>query len=135
MAKILLVDDHPDIVRLLEISLKAEGHEIVTARNGVEALEAVNRDRPDLMILDVVMPELDGYRVLSRIRSSPALRDMVIVMLTVRDQPGDVALGLDLGADFYLSKPFRPTEITSLVRRVLGGEGVNGDQPGSSSPA
>src|SRR5690349_5173871 len=105
MAKILLADDHPDIVRLLQVSLKSEGHTIFTACNGKQALEILHEQHPDLVILDVVMPEVDGYRVLNRIKTDPALRDITVVMLTVRDQPEDVTLGLDIGADFYLSKP------------------------------
>ncbi len=119
MGKILVVDDHPDIVRLLQISLRAEGHALLAAYDGVEALETARRERPDIVILDVVMPELDGYRVLHRIKSDPELEDTVVIMLTVRDQPEDVTLGLDIGADFYVTKPFRPTEIASLVRRIF----------------
>jgi len=119
MGKILVVDDHPDIVRLLEISLRSEGHEICTAGDGTEALRKVHEERPDLVILDVMMPGVDGYRVLNRIKTSPELCRTVVVMLTVRDQPEDVTLGLDIGADFYLTKPFKPTEVTALVRRVF----------------
>lgn len=119
MSKILLVDDHPDILRLLQISLKNEGYTIFTAANGAEALDTIVAERPDLVILDVVMPEVDGYRVLNRIKTDPSLQDTLVVMLTVRDQPEDMALGLDIGADFYLTKPFRPTDVSALVRRAL----------------
>jgi len=119
MAKILLVDDHPDIVRLLQISLRSEGHTILAAYDGAQALRTIQEERPDLVILDVVMPEIDGYRVLNRIKTDPELHGTTVVMLTVKDQPEDMALGLDIGADFYLSKPFKPTEVTSLVRRIL----------------
>jgi len=122
MRKILLVDDHPDIVRLLEIALRGEGHTILTAYDGKQALEVIQKERPDLIVLDVMMPEVDGFRVLSRIKTDPELQHIVVVMLTVRDQPEDVTLGLDIGADFYLSKPFKPTDVLSLVRRVLGGD-------------
>lgn len=119
MGKILLVDDHPDIIRLLQISLKGAGHEILSARDGAEGLRKVQDERPDLVILDVVMPELDGFRVLNRIKTDPELRDTVVVMLTVKDHPEELTLGLDIGADFYLTKPFRPTDVTALVRRVF----------------
>lgn len=122
MAKILLVDDHPDIVRLLQISLRAEGHTILTAYDGAQGLELVEKERPDLVILDVVMPELDGYRVLNRIKTNPELRGTIVAMLTVRDQPEEIALGLDIGADYYLGKPFRPNDVTSLVRRIFASE-------------
>jgi len=119
MGKILLVDDHPDILRLLQISLKSEGHTILTAGDGAAALEIIAQEHPDLVILDVVMPQLDGYRVLNRVKTDPSLADVTVVMLTVRDQPEDMALGLDIGADYYLTKPFRPTDVTSLVRRIF----------------
>ena len=132
MAKILLADDHPDIVRLLQISLAADRYTIFTAHDGETALQTVQAERPDVVILDVIMPKLDGLRVLHRIKTDPNLRDVLVVMLTVRDQPEDVTLGLDVGADYYLSKPFKPTEVASLVRRILetrsaAGEGQAGD--------
>jgi DNA-binding response OmpR family regulator len=119
MGKILLADDHRDIVRLLEVALRGDGHEIFVAHDGLQTLEVAQAERPDLMILDVKMPELDGLRVLSRIKSDPVLCSTVVVMLTVQDHPTDVALGLDIGADFYLGKPFRPTEVQQLVRRIF----------------
>ena len=119
MRKILLVDDHPDILRLLEMSLKSEGYTIFTAANGRDGLEATRRERPDLVILDVKMPELDGYRVLSRIKSDPDLCRTVVVMLTVQDQPEDMALGLEIGADYSPPKPFRPDDVCHLVRRIF----------------
>lgn len=119
MAKVLLVDDHPDIVRLLQIAIQPLGPTILRAYNGAQALEIIHAEHPDLVILDVMMPEVDGLRVLNRIKTHPELKDTVVVMLTVRDQPEDVTLGLDVGADFYLSKPFKPDEVAALVRRVL----------------
>lgn len=101
------------------MSLRAEGYTIITAHDGVQALEQIARERPDVVILDVVMPELDGYRVLNRIKSNPELRSTLVVLLTVRDQVEEVALGLDIGADYYLTKPFRPDDVASLVRRAL----------------
>ena len=119
MPKVLLVDDHPDILRLLQISLRSDPLEILTASNGREALELVERERPDLMILDVVMPEVDGLRVLNRVKTHTEWKSTIVVMLTVKDHPEEITLGLDVGADFYLSKPFRPGEVASLVRRLL----------------
>jgi DNA-binding response OmpR family regulator len=127
MAKILLADDHPDIVRLLQICLRGEGHELFIAYDGSEALRLVEEERPDLAILDVIMPGVDGYRVLNRIKSDPELRDMVVVMLTVKDQPEEVTLGLDIGADYYLAKPFKPAEMSSLVRRILENRHLDGE--------
>lgn len=119
MAKILLADDHPHIVRLLEVALRSDGRTILTANNGAEALRLVQEERPQLVILDVSMPELDGIRVLHRIKTDPELHQTCVMMLTVKDHPEDVTLGLDVGADFYLSKPFNPSDVASLVERVL----------------
>lgn len=132
MGKILLVDDHPDILRLLEMSLKPGDYTIFSATDGLAALEAVQRERPDLVILDVKMPGLDGYRVLHRIKSDPELRETVVVMLTVHDQPEDMALGLDIGADYYLSKPFRPSDVCELVHRIF--ETRQGRTPADGAP-
>lgn len=119
MAKILIADDHRDIVRLLEVALGPERHTLLCAYDGAEALRQIREEHPDLVILDVSMPELDGIRVLSRIKTDPELWDICVVMLTVQDHPEDVTLGLDVGADFYLSKPFKPADVASLVERVL----------------
>jgi DNA-binding response OmpR family regulator len=119
MTRILLVDDHPHIVRLLELALKRDDREILVAHDGEHALEIARRERPDLIILDVQMPGVDGFRVLDRLRQDPDQARTLIVMLTVKAQPEDVTLGLDAGADFYLPKPFKPAEIASLVERAL----------------
>jgi DNA-binding response OmpR family regulator len=119
MGKILLADDHPHIVRLLQMSLQADGHTILSTTNGLDALEVARAEHPDLVILDVNMPGLDGFRVLSRIKSDPELRDIVVVMLTIQDHAEEVTLGLEIGADYYLGKPFRPDEIRQLVRRIF----------------
>jgi DNA-binding response OmpR family regulator len=119
MAKILVADDNPAILQFLQIALAAEGHEVITAPDGAQALCKARDGRPDLIILDVTMPEVDGFRVLSRIRSEPELRDSVVVMLTGSADPTEMTLGLDIGADFYLLKPAGLTEIRGLVRRLL----------------
>ncbi len=126
MGKILLVDDHKEIVRVLEMILRPSGHTLLKAFDGTQALEKVYAERPDVVVLDIVMPDPDGIRVLNRIKTDPELRGTVVVMLTARDQPEDVALGLDVGADYYLCKPFRPEEVAALVRRIF----LNRDTPG-----
>lgn len=122
MAKILLADDHPHILRLLQIPLLAEGHTVLTAQDGLEALRLVQAERPDVVVLDVMMPELDGLRVLSRIKNDPSLCEIPVVMLTARDLSEDQRLGLDLGADCYLCKPFDPRDVNTLIRRLLPGD-------------
>ncbi len=119
MGKILLVDDHPEILRLLQFALRNAGHTLLTAADGGEALETIRAERPDVIVLDVVMPVLDGFRVLNRVKTDPELSHTVVIMLTARSHTEDVALGLDIGADFYLCKPFRPDEVSSLIQRVF----------------
>jgi DNA-binding response OmpR family regulator len=123
MAKILVVDDHPPIVRLLQRELERDGHEVISAGDGEEALRKVVAESPAVVILDVILPRMDGFEVLRAIRSEPALAGVGIIMLTVLDQDGSIAHGLEQGADFYISKPFVPGDIATLVRRFLGGEG------------
>jgi DNA-binding response OmpR family regulator len=119
MARILVVDDHPHIVRLVQRELQQEGHEVLTAADGEEALEAVRREQPALVILDVVMPKKNGYEVLREMREHPETRTIPVILLTVKDQPTDVTHGLQLGADWHLSKPFCAGEVAALARRFL----------------
>jgi DNA-binding response OmpR family regulator len=121
MAKILVVDDHPHIVRLVQRELEAEAHEIITAGDGEEALEKIHQERPALIVLDVLLPKKSGFDVLSAVKSDPATREIAVILLTVRDQDADVSRGLQLGADWYVAKPFRPGDIATLARRFLNG--------------
>jgi DNA-binding response OmpR family regulator len=121
MARVLLVDDHPKIVRLLQLALEKE-HEVLVAYNGDDALQVAREFRPDFVVLDVVMPGLDGYRVLHRLKSSPETEHATVIMLTVRDQPDDVMLGFTVGADYYVPKPFNTADIAALIRRHIAGE-------------
>lgn len=121
MGKVLVVDDHPKIVRLLQLELRRE-HEVLTAYNGEDALKIIAEEHPQVVILDVIMPGLDGYRVLHRIKSNPETADISVIMLTVKDQPDDVMLGMTVGADYYIPKPFNANDIASLVRRHFAAE-------------
>ena len=114
---ILLVDDEPNIIELAQLYLEREGYNIITASNGKAALNAVEKERPALMVLDVMMPEVDGLEVCRTLRGK---KDPVaILMLTARDEDIDKILGLELGADDYLSKPFNPRELVARVKAVL----------------
>jgi two-component system alkaline phosphatase synthesis response regulator PhoP len=121
MARILVVDDHPNIVRLLRRVLERDGHEVIEAGDGEEALEKIRQEQPRLVVLDVSMPKKSGLEVLHEVRADPALRETIIILLTARDQDDQMAHGLQLGADWYLPKPFAPGDITTLVRRFLDG--------------
>jgi DNA-binding response OmpR family regulator len=119
MAAILVVDDHPHILRLLQRELEAEAHEVITAATGEEALRKIHQERPALVVLDVMLPDKDGLTVLRELRADPATQALVVILLTAQDQASDVTQGLQRGADWYVTKPFRPGDIAALVRRFL----------------
>lgn len=119
MAQILLVDDEQNLVWALRHSLSDEGHQVVTAYDGVEALAVARRHHPDLVILDIVMPRLDGLQVCRRLRRDPTLAAVPILFLTVRSAIEDRIKGLDEGGDDYLVKPFDLGEMKARVRALL----------------
>jgi two-component system KDP operon response regulator KdpE len=114
--KILVVDDEQRIVQLVTMNLEMEGFQVISAADGYEALEKVTRELPDLVILDVMMPDMDGFETLRRIRE---LSTVPVIFLSVRGQEFDRVHGLDLGADDYMTKPFSPRELVSRVKAVL----------------
>jgi DNA-binding response OmpR family regulator len=116
--KILAVDDEDDVRRLIQIKLKKEGFEVLTAVNGLEGFEKARDERPDVVLLDVMMPKMDGYTAAAKIKAevSPA---PIIIMLTARGGEGDVVEGLTGGADDYIVKPFAPRELIARVNVAL----------------
>jgi DNA-binding response OmpR family regulator len=118
--KILVADDEPNIVISLEYLLKREGYTVVIARDGQEALEAIAREQPDLVLLDVMMPRKTGFEVCQAVRASEALQSTRILMLTAKGRDTDVAKGLALGADAYMTKPFSTRELVQKVADMLG---------------
>jgi DNA-binding response OmpR family regulator len=121
MAKILVVDDHPHIVRLLERELAGEAHAVITASTGEEALRKIREEQPALVVLDVMLPGKDGLQVLQEVKADPGTEATVVILLTARGHPSEVTEGLQLGADWYVTKPFGPGEIATLARRFLEG--------------
>ncbi|MGZ5399326.1 MAG: response regulator transcription factor [Nocardioides sp.] len=119
-AKVLIVDDEPNIVISLQFLMKQGGYETSVARDGDEALLEVERFRPDLVLLDVMMPLRDGYEVCQQLRSD-GWNDLKIVMLTAKGRETEVAKGLALGADAYVTKPFSTSDLVATVTRLLGG--------------
>lgn len=115
--KILVVDDEPSIVTLLEFNLQKEGFTVITASDGQIALEKFEKEQPDLIVLDLMLPGIDGYEVCRRLREKG--RTVPLLMLTAKDEELDKILGLELGADDYITKPFSPREVVARVRAIL----------------
>lgn len=120
---VLVADDEPDILELLVYRLRRSGYEVAAARDGAEALRLAQEQRFDLAVLDVMMPELDGYELTRRLRAQEQTRRIPVILLTARAQSSDVAAGFGVGADDYLRKPFNPDELVARVRAVLGRSG------------
>lgn len=118
--KILIADDEPNIVISLEYLLKREGYQVVVARDGQEALDAIAREHPALVLLDVMMPHKTGFEVCQAVRSTPGVEATLILMLTARGRETDVAKGLALGANAYMTKPFSTRELVQKVAEMLG---------------
>jgi two-component system, OmpR family, alkaline phosphatase synthesis response regulator PhoP len=116
-ARILVVDDEPAITDLLSTALRYMGYRVTTAATGFAALEVASTNAPDLVVLDVMPPDIDGFEVCRRLRASEV--DTAILMLTARDEDIDKILGLELGADDYLTKPFNPRELVARVKAIL----------------
>ncbi len=113
---VLVVDDEPRLVDVVRMNLEVEGYRVVAAASGMEALERLKQDLPDLVILDVMMPEMDGYETLRQIRD---VSNVPVIMLTVRQDEQDRIRGLEIGADDYLGKPYSPRELQSRIKAVL----------------
>ena len=118
--KILIADDEPNILISLEFLMKREGYEVLLARDGQEAMDVIARERPALVLLDVMMPVKTGFDVCCELRASESLRDTRVLMLTAKGRDTDVAKGLALGADAYMTKPFSTKELVHKVREMLG---------------
>ena len=117
---ILAVDDDVDILDVLDMSLDADGFNVITAGDGLEALEKAESDLPDLILLDLMMPKMDGFEVIDRLRANSQTRAIPVIMLTARTQINEKLQGLDAGADDYITKPFDLKELTARIRAVLG---------------
>lgn len=117
--KILVVDDEPDALELVAYNLKQAGFSVVTAKDGAEALEKVKSAGPDLIVLDVMLPQMDGFALCRVFKSAPVTAGIPIIMLTAKAAEIDRVLGLELGADDYLTKPFSPRELVLRVKKLL----------------
>ena len=120
-ACVLLVDDEPNLLKMLVIRFELEGFETLTAMDGEEALKKARDEHPDLILLDLMLPKLDGYKVCTILKKDPQCQDIPIVMFTARAQQEDEKQGFACGADAYIRKPFNGTELISQIRRLLPG--------------
>ncbi|HET6954406.1 MAG TPA: response regulator [Acidimicrobiales bacterium] len=120
-AMVLVADDDEDVLALVVRRLERDGYEVLTARDGAEALRLAQEQLPDLAVLDVMMPQLNGYEVTEHLRQDPATARIPIILLTARVQEHDVSRGFQAGADDYIKKPFSPQELRARVQAALAG--------------
>jgi len=128
--KILIVDDDLDTVRLVSLMLQREGFQVVTATNGAQGASRADLDHPDVILLDVMMPDMDGFEVTRRLRENASTKDIPILMFTAKVQLNDKVEGFEVGADDYLTKPTHPNELVTRIRTLLSRK--TGDKPGTS---
>ncbi|MFA5143266.1 MAG: response regulator transcription factor [Candidatus Omnitrophota bacterium] len=117
--KILIVDDEKQLVSLVSLHMKMSGYEVLSAKDGEEALAITKEEAPDLIILDLMLPKIDGWEVCKRLRAESKIGDIPVIMLTARSEAGDKLKGFECGADDYVTKPFSPRELVARVKRVL----------------
>jgi len=132
--KILVVDDERHIVKLVEVNLKKHGYEVVTAYDGVEALEKVEAEKPDMLVLDVMMPRMNGFDVLKRLQANPHTQEIPVIMLTAKAQDADIFKGWQSGVSSYLTKPFNPRELLTFVERIFQSLDSEDDYDDSGGP-
>ncbi|MEW6440471.1 MAG: response regulator [bacterium] len=117
--KILVVDDEPFILKSLTFVLKKEGFHVESATNGIEAMETIQREKPDLVFLDILMPKMNGLEVCQWIRQDSRLQDIYVIILTAKGQEADREKGLKIGADEYMTKPFSPSFVVKRIKEIL----------------
>lgn len=118
---ILITDDDPVIIELLQVNLEMEGYDVVTAANGQEAVRKAVSEQPDLIILDIMMPKMDGWTARAELLKSPETADIPVIFLSARAQQADLRKGYESGVAEYVTKPFEPVELLSIIERVLDG--------------
>ncbi|MCK6481132.1 MAG: response regulator [Planctomycetaceae bacterium] len=120
--RVLVCDDEPFILKALTFIVRKEGHTVLEARNGEEAVQRIRADRPDLVFLDLMMPKKNGYEVLQEVRADPELASTYVILLTAKGQDSDRERGLSLGANEFMTKPFSPAVILQRLRAILAGD-------------
>lgn len=116
--RVLVCDDDPVILRLLQVNLELEGYDVLTARHGEEAVAVTSSELPDVVILDIMMPNMDGYEACEQLKGQPSTRDIPVVFLSAKAQQGDLEKGRSYGVSEYLTKPFDPGELLDVVERL-----------------
>lgn len=124
MTKVMVVDDEPDIVRLVSFSLKRHGFDVIVATDGLTALAIAEKEQPDLILMDVMMPVMNGHEASKKLRENPRTGQIPILMLSAKSQRSEMAAGIESGASEYICKPFTPSELVAQVTKFVGeGEG------------
>ncbi|MFZ4056801.1 MAG: response regulator transcription factor [Ferruginibacter sp.] len=119
--KVLVVDDDPYILMSLEFLMKKNGFEVMVARNGTEALDIINKQIPEIILLDIMMPDVDGYQICTHIKSTDKLKQSKVVFLSAKTTEADIKKGYDLGASLYIGKPFSTRELVKQIKTLLPG--------------
>ncbi len=117
--KIVIIEDEPDILEVLSYNLRREGFEILTSADGIQGLALVKREHPDLVLLDLMLPGIDGIEICTSIKKNPDTQHTLLIMVTAKGEESDIVLGLGVGADDYISKPFSPKELVARVKAVM----------------
>ncbi|MBU1061612.1 MAG: response regulator [Candidatus Omnitrophica bacterium] len=118
--KILLVDDEPELIEMVKMRLEANDYEVITASDGLEALDKARNENPGLILLDLMLPKMDGYRVCRTLKFDQKYRHIFIIIFTARAQESDEKLSKEVGADAYITKPFEPQKLLGKIRELLG---------------
>lgn len=127
--KILITDDDPIIIELLQVNLEFEGYDVITAADGLEAVEKAGRELPDLVILDIMMPRMDGWAARAELLKDPRTAQMPVIFLSARAQQADLRKGYESGVAAYVTKPFEPVELLDLIEQILQGTYARPDDP------
>lgn len=127
--KILITDDDPVIIELLQVNLEFEGYDVITAADGLEAVERAARDTPDLVILDIMMPRMDGWTARAEMLKDPRTAEIPVIFLSARAQQADLRKGYESGVAAYVTKPFEPVELLDLIEQILAGSYSRPESP------
>ncbi len=119
---IMVVDDNPDLVEILRITLESKGFNVRCAYSGQELLDSLEKQKPDLILLDIMMPQMDGLEVLTRLKGNPATASIPVILLTAKVHHEDIQRGYKTGAEYYITKPFIPSQVLERINLILGGE-------------